>query len=171
MEKISNILPKNARIASADLKDAQALRPGAVGLAGQPMGERVRDRVTRSAIDRVKDLELQKTYQKNQKEAARVKIADDIAKRFFIENARSAIPGVDQTKALSVPEPEVDADFEGYAPEREEIQVSAPAIELKPSFEPSESRLEIDNEVSSEASPEFQPSEMAGADSDVDSLS
>lgn len=81
MQKISGILPTNARIKSVDVKNSQASRPGAPNF-GQRMGSTAADRLSLSeeATDRMMNESLS-NY--NPKEARHAKIAENMSKNFF----------------------------------------------------------------------------------------
>ncbi len=82
MEKLSSILPSNARIRSVDTKDSKPARPGAPSF-GRPAGDvSVRDRftVSKEAVDRAaQDL----SALRDGKEFARAKMVEDISNKFF----------------------------------------------------------------------------------------
>lgn len=82
MEKLSSILPSNARIRSVDTKDSKPARPGAPSF-GRPQGTlSVQDRfsVSREAVDRAaQDL----SALRNGKEFARARMVEDISNKFF----------------------------------------------------------------------------------------
>lgn len=103
MEKLSSILPSNARIRSVDTKDSKPVRPGAPSF-GRPEGNiSVQDRftVSREAVDRAaQDL----SALRNGKEFARAKMVEDISNKFF--ETRLQEPTQTSEKATSK---EVDA--------------------------------------------------------------
>lgn len=82
MEKLSGILPSNARLKSVDLSEAHPVRPGTPA-AGRPVGTTsIKDRFTVNSAE--KDFALKETLTyKNPKETARAKIAESITNRFF----------------------------------------------------------------------------------------
>ncbi|MBX2987579.1 MAG: hypothetical protein KF802_06755 [Bdellovibrionaceae bacterium] len=122
MEKISRIIPSNARTKAVDVSGSQPVRPGAPGW-GRPEG-----RVTRSPLDiedrvNISNLErpLDRTdIYKNKPEAARAKVVEDLAKKFFDTNP---------VKDLK----------EGVAPRSEEL---LGAVEEKRGFVPTPSSTE-----------------------------
>ncbi|MBX3016688.1 MAG: hypothetical protein KF767_02270 [Bdellovibrionaceae bacterium] len=81
MQKISGILPSNARIKSVDVKNSQATRPGAPNF-GQRMGTTAQDRLSLSeeATERMMNDSLS-NY--NPKEARHARIAEEMNKNFF----------------------------------------------------------------------------------------
>lgn len=100
MEKISGILPANARTRSVDNSRTQPVRPGAPSL-GRPMGRVtqapvnvptvIEDRINFSTAE--KAMAAQPTTYKNRVEAARSKIVDDLAKKFFEPTPAQDIAG------------------------------------------------------------------------------
>lgn len=107
MEKISGIIPANARTRSVEVAAAQPARPGAPSM-GRPMG-----RVTKTPAfveDRLslsKDLPaaapaLPGTYTNTKPEATRAKVVEDLAKKFFDSNPKVEVRGSDTTKSEEV---------------------------------------------------------------------
>ena len=90
MDKISGILPASARTSVADISSAQPARPGAPAL-GRPMGRNsLGDRVTLSKqLEEMRmtgqmQEEAPVTY-KNPAEAKKIKVVDDLNKKFFTD--------------------------------------------------------------------------------------
>lgn len=82
MEKLSSILPSNARVKAVDLKDSHPVRPG-VPTFGRPVGRNtVTDRVSISGLSQEQSAADTLLY-RNPKEAARAKIVSDMSKKFF----------------------------------------------------------------------------------------
>ena len=105
MEKISSILPSNARIKSVDMKTSHAARPGAPAF-GRMMGRTSsEDRVSFSDMDSMSE-NLNAGY--NPKEARQVKIAEDITNKFF-ENRLKPVAGEELDQMVEVPTPAIVA--------------------------------------------------------------
>jgi hypothetical protein len=106
MEKLSSILPSNARIRSVDTKDSKPARPGAP-LFGRPQGTlSVKDRfsVSKEAVDRAaQDL----SALRNGKEFARARMVEDISNKFF--ETRLSEPA--QTTEKAIPSEIAPIDF------------------------------------------------------------
>ena len=82
MEKLSSILPSNARVKAVDLKDSHPVRPG-VPTFGRPEGRNtVADRVSISGLSQEQAAADTLLY-RNPKEASRAKIVSDMSKKFF----------------------------------------------------------------------------------------
>lgn len=82
MDKISSILPQNARVTSVDLDEAPPARPGSPAFGRKVGRNTVADRLTLSK--HAKELAAQDTMMmKNPKETARAKSVDEINKKFF----------------------------------------------------------------------------------------
>ncbi|MBL7669353.1 MAG: hypothetical protein JNM39_02595 [Bdellovibrionaceae bacterium] len=77
MEKISKIIPSNARTRQTDVAGSQAVRPGA-----PTIGKVVEDRVSLSKATLPQGPNGLMTY-KPPTDSARVRIAEDVANRFF----------------------------------------------------------------------------------------
>ncbi len=87
MEKISGIIPANSRTRQVDTGSSLSIRPGA------PMLRRsIEDKVTLS-----KSGESALTTYKPSPDSARVKIADDLAARFFGRNPKDVARESDLT--------------------------------------------------------------------------
>ena len=94
MDKISSILPNNARVKTVDLAESHPIRPGTPSF-GRPVGaNRLGDRVTlsqqalrettrESALDQAKVGTLNDG--KNPRDAKNVKIADQLTNQFFMK--------------------------------------------------------------------------------------
>ena len=94
MEKISGIIPSNARTRSVDVSNSQPVRPGAPTW-GRPTGRVTataqsmtpEDRVTMSATDQLENAKSpvynNKAELTNKVEATRAKVVDELAKKFF----------------------------------------------------------------------------------------
>ena len=80
MEKISGILPSNARIKSVDMKSSHAARPGAPAFGRQMGRTSSEDRVSFGDVTAVQE-NLSSGY--NPKEARHAKIAEELTKNFF----------------------------------------------------------------------------------------
>lgn len=114
MEKISSILPSNARLKSVDTQDAHPVRPG-VPAMGRPVGRTSsQDRFTVS--QQAKDLAFQETLgARNPREDAHVKIADAMTKNFF-ETRLKEKPAPRAEAAMEpveVPEPDENTAIKG----------------------------------------------------------
>ncbi len=84
MDKISRILPGNARVNSVDMTGSQPVRPG-VPEFGRNVGiSDVKDRVTITAAN---DGPVNSVY-KNPKEMIKAQIAEDVSRRFFAKPER-----------------------------------------------------------------------------------
>lgn len=82
MEKLSSILPSSPRVKSVDIKEMAPVRPGAPAMGRAEGRVSARDRLTLSA--NAKDKAFAETMgAKNPREAVHVKIADNVAKKFF----------------------------------------------------------------------------------------
>lgn len=85
MEKISRILPSNARTRSAEVAKSQPARPGAPAF-GRPMGHvtrapaQIEDRINLSTAE--KAVKAPGTY-RPPADLARAKIVEDMANKFF----------------------------------------------------------------------------------------
>jgi hypothetical protein len=127
MEKISGILPKNPRVTSVDMENSQTVRPGAPNFGQRPGRSDIRDRVSVSGIKKTEDLESLKTY-KAPKEQARAKIAEEMARKFFMDHDRPVVSSeraIEQATAWAAPE--IAAEVE--AARAEIIPASSPAEE------------------------------------------
>ena len=138
MEKISSILPSNARVTSVDLDEAPAARPGAPALGRKQGRNTISDRITLS--QRAKDIAAQETMMdRNPKEAARAKKVEELNKRFF--ETRLSNKPVEEKAPMT--EQISDRAMEAA----EESPVAAPREELVSKYEtktPQDSRLSIE---------------------------
>ncbi len=127
MEKISQIVPSNARTKAIDVSKSQPVRPGAPTW-GRPEGRvtkaMVEDKVSLSSVAAERPLEAP-TYDRNLAESKRLKIARDLADKFFENN---------------FPQKEVK---EGAAPLSEEMADNV-SIPLRSSVKPMSSSEEIE---------------------------
>lgn len=86
MEKISRIIPANARTKAVDVSNSQPVRPGAPGY-GRPMGRvtraplEIEDRVSLSTAE--KAITQQPANYRDRVEARRAQIAERMAEKFF----------------------------------------------------------------------------------------
>jgi hypothetical protein len=116
MDKISSILPQNARVTSVDLEEAPPARPGSPSFGRKVGRNTVADRVSLSR--QAKELAAQDTMMmKNPKETARAKSVDEINKKFFetrLKPVESEAPQSEQVLEKSFEAPEM-------APLKEEI--------------------------------------------------
>src|SRR4051794_21304586 len=89
MDKISGIIPSNARTRAIDTSNSQPVRPGAPSW-GRPEGKVTKavleDKVTLSSVAAERPMEKPPTYDRNLAESKKVKIAKDMTDRFFAEN-------------------------------------------------------------------------------------
>lgn len=125
MDKISGIIPSNARTRSVDTSNSQPVRPGAPTY-GRPEGrvtKAVEDKVTLSSVAAERPLEKPPTYDRGLTEAKKTKIARDMTDRFFAEN----FPHKEENNGMSLSEDLAE-------------QVSVP---LRSSVNPESSREEI----------------------------
>lgn len=105
MEKISRIIPSNGRTRAVDVSNSQPVRPGAPRW-GRPEGRvtkpelEVEDRVSLGTAE--KAMAAQPTTYKNNVEAARAKIAEDMSRKFFGGPAKAEIRGSDLTGSEQV---------------------------------------------------------------------
>jgi hypothetical protein len=104
MEKISRIIPANARTQSAEVAAAQPARPGSPAF-GRPMGRVtktpvfVEDRLTISA-GKPQVPAVPGTYGNTKPEIARAKVVEDLAKKFFdTSNPKTEVRDNDMTKS------------------------------------------------------------------------
>lgn len=82
MDKISSILPGNARVQSVDLDEAPPARPGAPSFGRKAGRNTVSDRVTLS--QKAKEMAAKDTLMvRNPKEASRSKMVEELNRRFF----------------------------------------------------------------------------------------
>lgn len=114
MEKISSILPANARLKSVDTQDAHPVRPG-VPAMGRPVGRTSgQDRFTVS--QEAKDLAFQETLAtRNPREDEHVKIADAMTKNFFETRlqAKPASRAEEAMEPIVVPQPDDNTAVRG----------------------------------------------------------
>lgn len=96
MEKISRIIPSNARTRSVDVSNSQPVRPGAPSW-GRPTGRVTRaaslaedpvDRVTRSTATKAGDILTETPIYNKRAELARAKVVEDLAQKFFETNPK-----------------------------------------------------------------------------------
>lgn len=125
MEKLSSIIPSNARIKSVDLKDAKPRRPGAPSL-GMPMGvTSVKDRVNLSGATQAQAEDL--LVYRNPKEMRHAKIAEDTTRKFF------------ETRLQETPEPKNSEMAEERLTQEDSVQQSTLAevsgLEIKEPLE------------------------------------
>lgn len=90
MDKISSILPSNARVKTVDLSDSHPVRPGTPAFGRRVGANRLRDRITlseealrQSSLERAKIGTLNEG--KNPREAENVRIADQLTNQFFMK--------------------------------------------------------------------------------------
>ena len=97
MDKISGILPSNARLKSVDMKGAHPVRPG-VPEFGQPVGSTssMRDRISISAQNGSGPEQDLLTY-KNPRDSYHSHIAEELSKRFF--ESRMSPPAPDAAES------------------------------------------------------------------------
>lgn len=89
MEKISGIIPQNARLASVDMEHARPVRPG-VPAFGRPVGKsELADKVTLSSLRKESSVEDFQTY-RNPVESRRAKLVEDISNKFFMTKPNPA---------------------------------------------------------------------------------
>ena len=123
MDKISGIIPANARTKSVDVSSAQPVRPGAPSW-GRPEGKvtkamalsplEVEDRVDlRGSKTTTADKALAQGTQTYKKavEGARAKVVDDLAKKFFDTNPKLDVREKDTTKSEEALEGLEDLDL------------------------------------------------------------
>ncbi|MCE3010066.1 MAG: hypothetical protein LW875_05595 [Proteobacteria bacterium] len=94
MEKLSGILPSNARLKSVDVKDSKPVRPGAPDF-GRPKGSNsVQDRmnISAQALQLAADDHL---AFKDPKEASRSQIVKNVTDNFFNNRLREALPATE----------------------------------------------------------------------------
>lgn len=103
MEKISGIIPQNARIASVDMQHARPVRPG-VPTFGRPVGKsELADKVTLSSLRKESTVDDFQTY-RNPVETRRAKLVEDISNKFFMnkpapapQESKSADPTISES--------------------------------------------------------------------------
>lgn len=101
MDKISGIIPSNARTRSVDVSSSQPVRPGAptygrpTGRVTQAMTVAPEDRFTVSATDAIPS--KSSAVYNNKAELSRAKIVEDLQKKFFEGNAKSSVRETDLT--------------------------------------------------------------------------
>lgn len=131
MEKISRIIPANARTKAVDVSGSQPVRPGAPTW-GRPEGRvtrtpalDVQDRLTLSKVgNEVAPPPISPTYS-NKVLEAKNKIVDDLAKRFFETNPKS------ETRETDLPKSE------------ETLRLVEEKAELSPASAPSQETVEV----------------------------
>lgn len=120
MDKISSIIPTNARIKSVDLEGSQAARPGAPTLGRHEGISTVRDRVSLSEDARKASLDdsfKQTMGGARAKDAARAKMVAEINRNFFDSRVKSvAAPAAPASEAVE--ESSVES-AENFAPQKE----------------------------------------------------
>ncbi len=108
MEKISSILPSNARLKSVDLDQSAPVRPGVPAMGRNVGRSSTKDRFAVS--QEAKDLAFQETLGgRNPKEAAHAKIADDMARKFFEQRVGSRAEERSVREDPEIIAPDVDA--------------------------------------------------------------
>ncbi|MFN7262519.1 MAG: hypothetical protein ACK5RO_10955 [Pseudobdellovibrionaceae bacterium] len=98
MEKLSGILPSNARLKSVDTKDSKPVRPGAPDF-GRPKGSNsVQDRmnISAQALQLAADDHL---AFKDAKEATRTQIVKDVTEKFFNNRLKETLPATEKALA------------------------------------------------------------------------
>lgn len=104
MEKISRILPASSRFTVADGADNLPARPGSPQFGRDVGSNSIHDRVTKSSLAGSSQADFQ-TY-KEPRNATKTRIAEDIAKRFFIERDQDVKLKAEQSAQETVREPD-----------------------------------------------------------------
>ncbi|MGZ3721311.1 MAG: hypothetical protein ACXVA9_00190 [Bdellovibrionales bacterium] len=130
MEKISNIVRGNSRVASVDLKSAGAVRPGALTF-GRPVGEspQVMDRGETTAS---KVTNLQNEMNEAKKQRSDDRVATQMADSFFMTRIRRpddeiAAPAVPKTKLSAKASVETEAIDEISGEEQSGVEIAQPS--------------------------------------------
>lgn len=86
MEKISRIIPSNARTKAVDVSRSQPVRPGAPAW-GRPVGKvttaAIEDKISLSSIANERELPQPPMTYRNSADAAKVRIAENVTNKFF----------------------------------------------------------------------------------------
>ncbi len=116
MEKISSILPANARVQSVDLDEAPPARPGAPTFGRKAGRNTINDRITLSA--KAKEMAAQDTLMaRNPKEASRSKMVEELNRRFF--ETRLQKPEKESPQSQAIAE-DINTAIEENAPQERE---------------------------------------------------
>lgn len=136
MEKISSILPSNARIKSVDMKTSHAARPGAPAF-GRMMGRTSSQDVPAEAVvDRANFGESKAANESlaagyNPKEARHAKIAEDLTRSFFETRLQpSVVDEIEDHEVSELPAKRIESEVVKAVPqdlalERESLDVYA----------------------------------------------
>ena len=125
MEKISNIVRGNARVASTDLKSASAVRPGAPAF-GRPVGESPSS-ADRGETTAMRANAIQNELTENKRANSQDRVVQNMSDNFFMTRIRGGAPEVEAGKAtMPAKEVEMRAPRENEV-EGEEKAIAAPA--------------------------------------------
>lgn len=133
MEKISNIVRGNSRVASVDLKSSSAVRPGMPSY-GRPVGEAsVRIERDGTTASRAAELNLQ---MKDNRRSAQDRVVEQMADKFFMSRTNrlpeigTAMPkdGVDEISVPGIKQP-VKAEAMKAAPDLEDADAKSVALD------------------------------------------
>jgi hypothetical protein len=116
MEKISNIVRGNSRVASTDLKSAGAVRPGALSF-GRPVGEspQVNDRVESTAS---RAAGIQSELNEARKQRSNDRVVSEMADQFFMTRVQRP---PDEIAAPAAPKARMSAAQEDASDAMDEI--------------------------------------------------
>lgn len=120
MEKISSILPSNARVKSVDLSEAQPVRPGAPSRGQKEGSTSIRDRITLSS-DAKEQAARETMMGRNPREVSRAKMVEEINKKFF----ETRLTPTEKTPTMR----DRVLEQETEAPAQQEVKTYEPDIE------------------------------------------
>ncbi len=120
MEKISSIVRGSSRVASTDLKNSPAVRPGAPSY-GRPVGETA-PKVDRLSSTASRAVALHNEMIENKRTSRHTEVAAQMADQFFMNR----LPRESLDEAISAPAPGVGAaPPKGIAPTVEALKTTA----------------------------------------------
>lgn len=128
MEKISGIIPSNARVKSVDLSEAPPARPGAPAMGRKEGRNTVRDRVTMSekAREMAAAAFKETTGGSNPKQAKESKIVEDINRKFFENRVKPVETPLSEevTHAVTLPDSysQYEMEVKEPAPRKSQIE-------------------------------------------------
>jgi hypothetical protein len=131
MEKISNIVRGNSRVASTDLKSSGAVRPGALAF-GRPTGEspQVNDRGGETTASRAAG--IQSDMNEMRKQHANDRVVSEMADQFFMTRVRRpdeevAGPAAPKARMSAVKEEASDAMDEISGDQQAGVEIGQPS--------------------------------------------